>query len=186
MPRKKVAIDYGQGECGYRFCDKPDKKFPLKKEDQKFCCPNHRVKEWNLVHPRIKQDGSVSVNHGLPVAPDMNFKTEVFMQPFSPDRVVVKKRQFHFTRIELENERGSILRKTLELLMRCEPSTLEINLHSGSTRGSSDVAELREQGFHAECYPDKSVSGKKINRFRLTAEGKQKAIMFFRSTRNNL
>lgn len=55
MPRKRVKRDFGEGDCQYRNCDRPGKKFPKKKENQKFCSDVHRIAEWNLQHPRTKE-----------------------------------------------------------------------------------------------------------------------------------
>ncbi len=54
MPKKRTKKDFGEGECKYRFCDRPGKRFPKKKEDQKYCCDKHRLLEWNLDNPRTK------------------------------------------------------------------------------------------------------------------------------------
>lgn len=62
MPRKKQPKkDFGQGTCGYRFCNLPDKIFTKKKEDQKYCCDPHRVAEWNCQHPRVAADAAKQV-----------------------------------------------------------------------------------------------------------------------------
>jgi hypothetical protein len=55
MPKGKTKIDFGEGECQYRFCDRPGKKFPKKKDKQAYCCDKHRASEWNLQHPRRKE-----------------------------------------------------------------------------------------------------------------------------------
>lgn len=194
MPRKKQPKkEYGEGECQYRFCNRPDKKFTKKKEDQNYCCTSHRIKEWNLKNPRIKEDDSKKQE---PLDFEMKEK-EVFSQPmFDPETQRIHKsepiffteqkpkRTFHLSSINKDNKRGRILRDTLELLMRTEPTTREINLHSGSTRASSDISELRHQGFDIECIPSgESSNGIKINRFRLSAEGKERAIKFFQENK---
>jgi hypothetical protein len=160
MPKKKVKIDYGQGVCQYRFCDRPDKLFPKKKEDQRFCCGTHRSREWCLLHPRVTNEDAVN-QIALNLEPVAHAAGNIFSVPMP----------------KKSRSRSHIKRKILGLLMKSNPTTLEINTYSGSTRGSSDISELREQGFSCECIKCGSV-----NRFQLTDEGRKKAIEFFKTT----
>jgi hypothetical protein len=159
--------------CGYRLCSIT---FPERGE-KKFCCDKHRVAEYNLEHPRVDIKSQAKIQAVLAESVSEN------VTPVSIVPTVQKKRTFHFSRIDRENERGEILRKTLGFLTYCEPSTREINEYSGSTRASSDISELREQGFPIECFKAKSESGKDINRFRLLPGGKEKAGKFFMERR---
>ncbi len=65
--------------------------------------------------------------------------------------------------------------------MKKNPTTFEINEATGSTRASSDISELRAQGFSIVCIPcGKSENEIGVNRFQLTEEGKKKATEFFK------
>jgi hypothetical protein len=65
---KGISKGAGYGECQYRNCDLPDKKFKKKKDDQKYCCPRHRSLEWNLQHPRTKEGRDALVQEPLPLS----------------------------------------------------------------------------------------------------------------------
>ena len=189
MSKKESRKKYfGEGKCSYRLCGVT---FPKKREDQKYCCNDHRLKEWNLQNPRMSEDEKkqvtiqfklppstqVTVEHGLSRMPDYQGHYDPVSVKLAPKDFFEKKtkRTFHYSRIDRDNKRGAILRKTLYLLLKNKPSTREINEHSGSTRASSDISELRKQGFEIECIP---CDG--INRFQLTIEGMEKALKFFK------
>jgi len=157
--------------CGYRLCFVT---FPERGE-KKFCCDKHRVAEYNLEHPRV----DVKSLQGSKIQSVLSEAVSENVTPVSIVPTLKKNRTFHYSSIGRDNERGRILENTLALLMTGEPSTREINEYTGSTRASSDISELREQGFLIECFKAKSDSGKDINRFRLLPEGKEKATMFF-------
>jgi predicted transcriptional regulator with HTH domain len=167
MPKKKLKIDYGQGVCQYRFCDLPDKLFPKKKEGQRFCCNAHRYQEWTLLHPRMSEDAAKQVPLDLEIIGRARGNIFDVLIPKKVENVKSASRS-----------RSHIKRKILELLMKSNPTTLEINTYSGSTRGSSDISELREQGFSCECIKCGSV-----NRFKLTDEGRKKAVEYFKERR---
>jgi hypothetical protein len=87
---------------------------------------------------------------------------------------------FHFTDIRGIGKRAALLRRVLELMMKCNPTTMEINEYAGSTRASSDVSELRRQGFDSVCVScGRTENGLKVSRFELTPEGREKAVEFF-------
>lgn len=177
--KKKEPIDYGQGECQYRFCNLPEKKFKKKRDKQDFCCSRHRAAEWNLRNPRSKAGMDAKNQVSLDLPPMVSLPP-VSQTTLKAVEVKGPKRKFHYTKIDGKGKRPAILRSTLKYLMECSPTTFEINLRTLSTRGSSDVSELREQGFTSECIPCKAADGSTVNRFQLTPEGREKAEKFFR------
>lgn len=58
-----ITENLGEGECQYRNCELPDKKFPKHTKDQKFCCDKHRISEWNLLNPRMKKDDPRQISY---------------------------------------------------------------------------------------------------------------------------
>ena len=65
---KKRKTDFGEGECQYRSCDLPGKKFTKKKDNQAYCCTKHRVAEWNLLHPRTKEGRDALAQVPIPLS----------------------------------------------------------------------------------------------------------------------
>jgi hypothetical protein len=71
---------------------------------------------------------------------------------------------FHHAKLE----KSTVLQKTLELLKRTEPTTIQIAEYTGSTRASSDVSELRHNGFNIlATYVGLSDNGRKVHRYKL-------------------
>jgi hypothetical protein len=204
MPKGKTKIDFGEGECGYRFCDRPGKKFPKKKDKQAYCSDKHRVAEWNLQHPRTKEKRDALAQVPMP------FPEVVFIGPASgitpnPAAMIpppgkqapnlgsfvkiseddkglsiwqdaTPKKKWHYRKIET----CETLQDTLRLLLKLNPTSKEINDATGSGRGGSDISELRHNGFEIDCIKvGESSRGKTVNRFALTEQGKEKAVKFF-------
>lgn len=80
---------------------------------------------------------------------------------------------FHHAKVE----KSSVLQKTLDLLMRTEPTTIQIAEYTGSTRASSDVSELRANGFNIlATYIGLSENGRKIHRYKLRSQDNENKI----------
>lgn len=95
--------------------------------------------------------------------------SEVLAQAVSDKTIpvpILEKREtdFHFSKIE----NSVMLQRTLERLRIGPATTLEIAQYTGSTRPSSDISELRANGFTIDCeYVGKSEAGRKIYRYTL-------------------
>jgi hypothetical protein len=81
--------------------------------------------------------------------------------------LLTRKTNFHFANAE----RSDVLQKTLAFLRQGPRTTIEITHHTGTTRASSDISELRANGYMIDCeYVGLSDNGKKIHRYILREE----------------
>ena len=157
-----ISKSAGEGECQYRYCDLPGKKFKKKKDNQEYCCSKHRTAEWNLNNPRTKseRDLKAQVPIGLEILPLPTMHVKIDKKEKGNGK------RWHYPNWQT-NER---LQKTLTILRSSTPTNHEIIAFTGTTRPKDDCIELRAQGFDIKSVPaGKSEDGKRrINRWVLT------------------
>lgn len=127
-------------------------------KQKRFRTDDCRTKWWS----NVRRAGA-----GLAGGPVREMMTQAVSGPAVPIPGIIqkeKKRSFHHAKLD----RSDVLKKTLDILRRTNPTTKEIQDYTGSTRASSDISELRANGVQIDAVYIGTVNGKRISRYVLT------------------